>query len=237
MLTNTSSRHPLVPVLNKGSVPVILWNLTPLIGYLFYGWQPVVVFMCYALETVMLGFFNVLKLLVVYKYGLPKAADEQGISGLGIIPFFLAHYYFFVFVQLSIFLAVAGMENKYGFNVFGAIWDFLQKPDAQVALALFTTSASYSFITDFIAPGVYKERTMVRQMFEPYGRIFVQQFVVISGSMLYMLFGGGWFLLVFVSIKTWFDLLLAGRNLYDWAMDKQKEMRARGQMPDDTTFQ
>ncbi len=225
--------NPLVPELSRASIPVLFWNLTPFAGYLFFGWQPITVFMCYALETIMLGLFNVVKLLVVYKYGLPQAADETGVSGLGIIPFFLFHYYFFVFVQLSLFVGVAGDDSHSPFGVVGMVTNFLQQRNAQIALAVFTASTAYSFVADFILGGQYRQRTMMRQMFEPYGRIFVQQFVVIMGSMLYALFGGVLFLTVFVAVKTWFDLLLSGRSLIDWATEKQKELKARGQLPDD----
>lgn len=236
MLPNNTKSHPLVPVINRASIPVILWNLTPFIGYLFLGWEAITVFMCYAMETIMLGVFNVFKLLLVYKYGLPQAADEKGVSGLGIIPFFIFHYYFFVFVQLSVFMGTANFAGHSGFDVVGLVKDFMQQRDAQIALAVFTTSTAYSTVADFILPGVYRQRTMMRQMFEPYGRIFVQQFVVILGSMLYLFFGGALFLAVFVGIKTWFDLLFTGRSLLDWAIEKQKELKARGELPEDNSW-
>ena len=65
------------------------------------------------------------------------------------------------------------------------------------------------FANDFILTGKYTKRTMGEQMFEPYPRIIVQQFVVILGGFVFTVTGSGYpVLVIFVAIKIYLDLLL-----------------------------
>ncbi len=219
--------NPFIPKLDRSSLPIILWNLTPFVGVLFFGWEPISVFVCYALETIVIGIFNVFKLIAVNIFGLPPAADEKGVQGWGIIPFFLVHYYMFVFIQLSIFFPIAGTGGLGPIDFAKKIFSFTENTDYNVALGLFVVNNAYLFVTDFILPRTYEKRTVLQQMFEPYTRIFVQQFVVILGAMVYTVFGSGLFVLILlVVIKTWFDLLLYRKGLLEWAKEKQAEIKA-----------
>jgi Family of unknown function (DUF6498) len=61
-------------------------------------------------------------------------------------------------------------------------------------------------------------------MFQPYGRIFVQQFTVIVGSM-FLTFGAGKiFILVFAAIKIFFELFINYEGLINKRMrEAEKE--------------
>lgn len=138
------------PKLDKGSIPIILWNLTPILGAIFLHWKPESVFICYALETIVIGIFNVFRLTAVYYYGLPPAPDETGVTGLGIIPFFIFHYFFFVFVQLSLFFPLSGND---GFGPLGAIKHtikFAADKTTNIALAAYVVNCGFAFVNDFI---------------------------------------------------------------------------------------
>jgi hypothetical protein len=68
---------------------------------------------------------------------------------------------------------------------------------------------------------------MSEQMFEPYSRIIVQQFVVILGSMIFHLTGSGWpVLIIFIFIKTYLDLLLKGMDLIAWAKAQENKQQS-----------
>ena len=228
MSIETKKRHPLVPVLNSSSIALIIWNIIPFAGVIFFHWQPVTIFVSYALETVVIGVFNVIKLIIVYRAGLPPASDESGVRGPGIIPFFIFHYYFFVFVQLSLFFGTANIARD-SFNplsVFKSVFTFAGSGNAGIILlATYVANCSYQLIVDFIRPRIYERKTMMQQMFEPYGRIFIQQFVVILGSFVYMLIGGIPFLVIFTTVKIWFDLLFNGRDLISWAKENAEKLK------------
>ncbi len=180
--------------------------MVPIAGVIFLHWQPVSVFVYYALETVVIGIFNVFRMLVVNYYGRPQGADETGVKGLWLIPFFLVHYYFFVAVQLALFFAPSGGI----FGVFDSIEKVLGQGGSYITLAAFVLHNTALFVNNFLRTGAYLKRTIGIQMFEPYPRIILQQFVVILGSFIYTLTGSGWpVLVIFVIIKTYFDMVLS----------------------------
>lgn len=188
------------------------------------GWRPETVFICYALETVVIGLFNVFKLIAVFIFGLPPKPDETGINGLGIIPFFIIHYYFFVFVQLSIFFSGSGVFFNPDLLV-RHITNYLGQQSFNASLLMFIASNMLLFISDFLLSGKHLRRTMTEQMFEPYPRIFVQQFVVILGGFIFAVTGNAFpVLIVFVIIKTYADLLFKDFDITAWA----KEITAKG---------
>jgi len=66
-------------------------------------------------------------------------------------------------------------------------------------------------------------------MFEPYIRIFVQQFVVILGSM-FLTFGAGKiFILIFVAAKIFFELFINYNRLLDIAEKRERLKKEREQ--------
>jgi hypothetical protein len=216
-----------VPKLNLASLSVVLWNLTPLVGVFLLGWKPISVFVFYALETIVIGAFNVLRLIAVYYYGKPPGPDESGVTGLGIIPFFIVHYSFFVFVQLSIFFSTAGLGSFSINNILGNPGSAPNLPFSNFVLLAFVINNTYLFVNDFILTGAYTQRTMGQQMFEPYPRIFVQQFVVILGTFLYVISGSGMALLViFMLVKTYFDLVLKDFNISALSAAAEKKVEA-----------
>lgn len=190
----------------------LLANIVPLLGVFFLGWNPLSIFIVYALETIVAGLFNVLKLFFVIKYSTVKDPNATGVTGWGVIPFFCFHYYFFVAVQLIIFFSFTGVLNK--IDLFGkseSLWESLFKGDALYALGSFILGYSYSFLNDFYLTGEYRKITETKQFFEPYKRIFVQQFVVILGSFVFVITEIAnlkWqyaFVILFVLIKSGFD--------------------------------
>jgi hypothetical protein len=218
-----------IPKLNRGSIPVILWNLTPILGVVFLHWKPETVFICYALETIVVGIFNVFRLTAVYHYGLPPGPDESGINGLAIIPFFLFHYFFFVFVQLSLFFPLSGSAGHGPLGAVNYIMDFATDKSTNIALAAYVVNCGFAFVNDFILTGAYTKKTMMEQMFEPYPRIIVQQFVVILGSMVFHLTGNGWpVLILFIAIKTYLDLLLNGMDIIAWVKLQAEKEKVSG---------
>ncbi|HNF43233.1 MAG TPA: DUF6498-containing protein, partial [Ferruginibacter sp.] len=59
---------------------------------------------------------------------------------------------------------------------------------------------------DFFLTGEYKTVSMLKVMMQPYGRIIVQQFVVIIGSMLLVFGGGHVFILVLALVKIYVEV-------------------------------
>lgn len=201
--------------LTQSDWSLIIANLLPIVGVWFFNWSAQEVFLVYCLETIIIGIFALLKMLIT---GLIKKTDEWQTTGGASIKqpfwffmfFFVIHYGFFVAIQMGLFFAVSGIGDQYGitfFNFFSK-WPSMLTNDAYIMLAVFVVSYGFRLVMDFILPGEYRTASLGYLMFQPYGRIFVQQVTVILGSMLLSFGAGKVFILVFALIKIFFEVFI-----------------------------
>jgi hypothetical protein len=206
---------------------LIVVNLIPLYGVWFEGWDAKQIFLVYCMETVIIGVINVIKMACVTIFVRSKDVWENGgsssmQSGWLFIFFFAFHYGFFVFVQTQIFFGVTGMlPNGSLFTNYTKI-PALLGPNGRLLLLIFIAYYTVQNMFSFFNSGTYKTISLSRLMFEPYLRIFVQQFVVILGSM-FLVFGGGKiFILIFIVVKISFELFVNLNRLLEVAEKKQR---------------
>jgi len=190
-------------------------NLLPLYGVWFQNWNAKEVFLVYCLETIIVGAFTLIKLGIT---GAIKKSDDWTNMGnqtfkqpaLVFIFFFLIHYGMFVSVQMGLFLSISGIGNGTDISFLNFIykWPTLITHEASIMLGAFIVSYTFKNISEFILSGEYRTASMGYIMFQPYGRIFIQQFTVITGS-IFLSFGAGKiFILVFTVIKIFFDVFM-----------------------------
>ena len=216
--------------LKPGDIFLILVNLIPLAGVVFRGWDPKQMFLIYCLETVIIGLFNVIKMLVVIAYNptrLWNIGNNARSHGLFLVFFFIIHYGFFVFIQMSLFAGVSGIAENGSFGAFSFITRLPQllTPETKVVLYAFIGMYAFQTTMDFILSGRYKLVPLNILMFAPYLRIVIQQFVVILGSMFLQFGAGKIFMIIFVLIKLAFELFVD----YDRLLDKAAKMEAAEQ--------
>lgn len=202
--------------LTQGDWSLIVANLIPVIGVWFVNWSAKEVFLVYCFETIIIGFFTLLKLLITGILVRPKDVwQNQGAVTKQpfwfFMLFFILHYGLFVAVQMGIFFSVSGLGDQYGitFSNFFSKWpSLLNNNEAYIMLGAFIISYGFRVTTDFILSGEYKNASLGYLMFQPYGRIFIQQVTVILGSM-FLTFGAGKiFILVFAMIKIFFEVFI-----------------------------
>ena len=221
--------------LSVSDLLLIVVNIIPLYCVWFEGWNASQVFLVYCLETVIIGLITVLKMACVTLFVKKSDTWQNGgsstkVSGWFFIFFFIVHYGFFVFVQTQIFFSVSGLMPGYtmlsGYSKIPA----LLGDNGKLLLLIFIVYYSMQSFIEFFMNGNYKTISMGRLMFEPYIRIFVQQFVVILGSM-FLTFGAGKiFILIFVAVKIFFELFVNYNRLMDVAekrerLKKEREMK------------
>lgn len=201
--------------LTRGDWSQIIANLIPVIGVWFLNWSAREVFLVYCFETIIIGFFTLLKLLIT---GLIRKKDAWETQSASVtkqpfwlfILFFLVHYGLFVAIQMGIFFAVSGIGDEYGmtfFNFFSK-WPWLLTNEAYIMLGVFIVSYGFRLVSDFILTGDYKTSSLGYLMFQPYGRIFIQQVSVILGSMFLSFGAGKIFILIFALIKIFFEVFI-----------------------------
>lgn len=208
-------------VANREAIQLLLMNLVPLAGVIGLGWDPVLIFIFYALETLVAGLFNLPKIFLTARQHpdatVPIEGEQKNYSPIGLMLFFTFHYGFFVFVQLTIFFGILNMSN-YDIPGVSLVDSFLGAPvniarvagqEMGIVLGFMGFTYLMSFISDYVIGNKAVDMTPSAQMFEPYPRIFMQQFVVIlAGWIMIIQFSGLPFLILFVAIKTIVDYLM-----------------------------
>jgi hypothetical protein len=204
---------------------MIIANLLPIVGVWFFGWDPYEIFIVYCLETIIIGFFTLVKLAIVSIvrkgdewYNAGKTTRQPGIM---FMLFFTAHYGMFVAIQMGLFFAASGMGKENNISLFNFFlkWPSLLTTDSLILLAVFFVSYLVKLITEFILTKEYKTVSMMKLMFQPYGRILIQQFTVILGGMFLSFGAGKIFITIFALIKLWFDSLFDFQKILNKGME------------------
>jgi len=208
---------------------MIAANLIPVAGVWFLGWKATEAFIVYAMETLIVGILTILKMLIItiihkkdtwYTNG---GASQQ--SGFLFIFFFVFHFGLFALVQTTIFSQSANIvPPNSGLTYFFFNWYTYLNKDIVFMLGGFIISYLARSLVPFILDGDYKTKPLMLIMFEPYGRIFIQQFTVILGSLFLTLGLGKMFILVFAIVKIGFELYIDYEGLLNKAViDMKKE--------------
>jgi hypothetical protein len=219
--------------LSQSDYLVIAANLVPVYGVLFLEWNAKEVFLVYCLETIIVGIFTLLKLGIT---GAIKKRDVWNTQNgktiympvISFMLFFIVHYGMFVAIQMGMFFEVSsiGKNSGIGFFNFFYRWPELITREIYIMLGVFIVSYAFRNITEFILSGEYRTASLGLLMFQPYGRIFVQQVTVILGSM-FLAFGGGKvFIVIFALIKIFFEVFvnyeaIIRKSVRDLASGKQ----------------
>lgn len=215
--------------LTKGDIALMTANFIPVFGVWFLGWSATDAFIVYALETLIAGVLTLLKMAVITivrkKDTWYNGGSSTRVSGLFFMLFFTLHFGLFASVQTSIFSQSANIvpPGKGLLYFFFHWYSFINKDIAIMLGGLVISYLVRSFVP-FIITGEYKTVSMTKVMFQPYGRIFIQQFTVILGSM-FLSFGfGKGFILVFASAKILFEVYFNFDTILNKAMkDMEKE--------------
>jgi hypothetical protein len=222
-------RNPLLAKqLTKNDWIIIISNLVPVFGVWLMDWSATEVFIVYVLETLIVAFLTILKLLIAT---IARRTDTwynkgkgQKVSGLFFIVFFILHFGIFVVVQTSIFSGVSGIlpPSKGPLHFFFNWWEYLSV-DIIYMLGGFVISYLLRDLVPFLSNREYKTMPMMILMFQPYGRILIQQFTVILGSMFLVFHLGKVFILVFALAKIFVEIYLNFDNILNKAADNLKE--------------
>lgn len=218
--------------LKKEDWLILIVNLIPVYGVWFLGWSAIEVFTVYAMETLIIGILTVLKLLVTTLYKGKDTWHNRGqttqTSGLFFILFFIAHFGIFAAVQTTIFSQVAGITppNSGPMHFFFHFWEYINN-DIAYMLGGFVISYIVTDLLPFLFRGEYKTVSMMRLMFQPYGRVIIQQFTVILGSM-FLSFGlGKVFILVFAAAKIFFEVFIDFKGIIDTTFAKLEKQSGK----------
>lgn len=157
---------------------LLLANTIPLYGVLWWEWDLFSIIVLYWLENLVIGVWNVAKLLVV---GLMNSKTRLAgfFSALFYMIFFTIHYGGFMLGHGIFILVLFGMERERS--------GMLEAPitlieDMTWPLMGLMVSHGISFFYNFIGKKEYLKINLQNQMGQPYLRIFVVHITIIFGA-------------------------------------------------------
>ncbi|RYD83490.1 MAG: hypothetical protein EOP53_00690 [Sphingobacteriales bacterium] len=207
----------------------IVINILPVLGVWFQGWDAARIFLFYCLETILTGIFHVVKMIAVMllseKGDLPgKYKGSLVFTAVFIVCFFIMHYGIFVYVQTSMFFSVSGIYKGDLFGLSVPALKVLLGNEGMLMIAIFIVYYIIDSIRQLTFFRIEKISDIVKLMFQPYGRIFIQQFVVIFASM-FLSFGlGNVFIVVFVLTRLYVELFFNFNKNIDNALEKNESL-------------
>jgi hypothetical protein len=196
---------------------ILVTNVVPLVGVLFWGWDTEKVLLTYLLETIVVGLVHALRLCLVHflfrnRPEVLARAEEirntfgpQGMEGGFLILFFLFHFFFFVAVQSMV---LGGFTHGSMLSIIRRLAAGLDDQSLTPVLLSFL-GIQLVYLLNELLSGKYSGSPLSTIFFQPYKRIVIQQFMVILGGfLLFMGFQNFGYLLVLVFVKTVVELLI-----------------------------
>ncbi len=168
---------------------------------LLFHWTIFSIFLLYWMENVVVGGFNVLRML---------AAQPANIAGnvlkLFLVPFFCVHYGMFTFVHGLFVITLFGPHNA-GFSPTPAAFVAAVK-GAGIGYGIFAVvlSHGFSFVHNYLMGGEYLRATPQQLMGQPYARVIVLHLTILGGGFAAMALGAPLAsLVILVALKTAID--------------------------------
>jgi hypothetical protein len=167
--------------LRPSVIALLLANLVPVFGVLVLGWEVFPLMFLFWSENVIVGVFNVLKMLT--------ASPDSPLTWAGklfIIPFFCVHYGMFTFVHGIFVVGLFGGQFRQGapFPSGEMFWRIVQENHLGWAILGLTVSRAISFATNYLGSGEYRRASLQQLMQQPYGRIVVLHVTILGGAFL-----------------------------------------------------
>jgi len=173
---------------------LLLVNIFPIIGIIFFDWNIFSIFFLYWAESAAIGIFNIFKM---FKIGGPLSVP--------LVIFFIFHYSVFMMAHLMFIMVL--------FNPGGMLMVMNQSDliiyfkDIYIVLAFIFISHGFSFVVNFYQKKEYSKTTLGKQMGAPYARIIIMQLAIIFGGFLLMLLHSQILVaILLVALKIFFDL-------------------------------
>lgn len=179
---------------------LLLLNLIPLIGVLYFGWNLSSIMVLYWFENVIIGFFNALKMAKAMGT-TPRTQLYSGKKAISVaqkpssILFFIIHFGMFTLGH-----------GVFVFALFGRDLPPLSKM-LPAALCLFA-SHGISYAYNFIGNEEYKRVAFQDLFFQPYKRVFIMHITIIIGALIaFQLEQPTFFLVLLIFLKILIDIL------------------------------
>jgi hypothetical protein len=203
-------------------VLLVVFNLVPLAGVLWLGWDLLLILALYWVENGVVGVINILKILraegtapssLRWTLNGRPISSFNSMNRVAVAGFFAMHYGLFWIVHgVFVFTLIPAIASDASLGPNGTIPAPLTGPNVDLGvLALgaigLGISHAVSFWTNYLGRGEYKTLSPAQVMTQPYGRLVIMHLTILLGAVVSIFLGtpvGS--LLVLIVGKTALDL-------------------------------
>ena len=166
--------------LPPSALALVLANLVPLVGVLGGTWTVFSVILVYWSENVVIGAFNVLRMLFANPRSLATDASK-----LFVVPFFVVHYGMFTMIHGVFVLALFGPAGlSRGFPGPATFLAAIRQAGVWYAVIAIALSHGFSFVHNYLAGGEYRNASPAILMGQPYARVMILHVSILLGGFL-----------------------------------------------------
>ncbi len=201
MTAPTAKPSPAAPSgLPPSAIALIGANLVPLVGVVAFGWTVFAVILLYWCENVVIGAFNVLRMIVASPRSV--AAD---VGKVFLVPFFILHYGMFTTVHGIFVMALFG-PGRFSPSP-AAFAAAIRGAGIGYGVVALVASHGFSFVRNYLGSGEYRNASPQLLMAQPYARVVLLHVTILAGGFFAKAMGApAVALAVLVSLKTALDL-------------------------------
>lgn len=183
-------------------------SLILLAGIFLWNWDAKIIVLAYVLETIVIGVIHIFKMIAAsFTAKDPGWEEKNRYAGVFLVVFFCFHYFIFVAIQTSFVLNFFNYNFSFSQNsIFESLTILFSLPEMKVAFSAIIFNNVYDAVRNYFLPRKYQNVDLAWLMFQPYVRVFIQQFMVI--------FGGG-ALLITQAASVLASLLILARTFVD----------------------
>ena len=179
-----------------------LANALPIAGVLLLGWKVFPLVLLYWLENVVVGGFNVGKLLLAQ-----PQEPAYSVGKLFLIPFFVFHFGMFTLVHGVFVFALFGAKSLPRFDSLAELPEAIRAYHLGWGVLALVVSHGLSFYWNYFENGEYRRASLPILMMQPYARLVVLHLAVLFGGWIVLTLGSPLLaLLVLVALKTAADV-------------------------------
>lgn len=200
-MTTTNATPPDTRDVPPSALVLVAANLVPLVGVVAFHWTVFSVLLLYWCENVVVGAFNVLRMLIAS----PQSAASDA-SKLFLVPFFVVHYGMFALVHGIFVLTLFGPGGRVAPNP-AALVSAVRAAGVWPAVLAMVASHGFSFAHNYLASGEFRRASVQQLMAQPYARVMVLHGTILIGGFAAKAVGApAAALVVLITLKTAIDL-------------------------------
>lgn len=192
--------------LTPSAILLVLANIVPLVGVLYWDWSVFVVLLLFWMENVVYGVLNIPRILL--SQGGSPGGPVALASKLLVTLVFCIHYGIFTTVH-GVFVVVMFGGTPDDLTSIGPslMWHEITSNQLQWVIVPLVVSHAFSFLENYVAKGEYRTTTLSQAMNAPYSRVVVLHITILLGGFLVMSLGDPVIgVVLLVALKTIMDL-------------------------------